>query len=172
MKAVSTLLIYALLLGCNADNSLPTKDSHVFIKPTTETYVISSPMEGVLMKDGQPLANTKIIRTLRWNDNEDGLTETFTTDEQGRFSLPIHEVDLTLGMLAQFVASVKLEAKIDGKIIDIWYNNKFEKGLNAETDGAISGLACELTAEEIVVETGLSKVMTICRWDNMPESAI
>lgn len=40
-------------------------------KREKQTYVISSPMEGILMQDGQPLANTTITRLLRWNDNND-----------------------------------------------------------------------------------------------------
>ncbi|MFL0799628.1 MAG: DUF4198 domain-containing protein [Agarilytica sp.] len=141
----------------------------MFIKPSTKTYVISSPMEGVLMKDGQPLANTKIIRTLTWNDNEDGLTETFTTDDQGRFSLPIHEVDLTLGMLAQFVAKAELSvySKNDDNIF--WYSSKFHAEIFSETNGEIENLTCDINDEEIPVQTDPMPILTKCRWTNMPK---
>ncbi len=144
----------------------------MFIKPSTETYVIFSPMEGVLMKDGQPLPNTKIIRTLRWNDNDDGLTETFTTDEQGRFSLPIHEEDLTLGVLTQFVAKTQLHVeKIEDSQL-IWYNSKMTPEIHSETGGELFQLSCDLDNEEIPVylnESVIATILTKCRWVNMPQ---
>ena len=176
LSAIKTLLIilfYFFLAGCDADISANRKvneEPEMFVKPATENYVIFSPLEGVLMRNGQPLANTKIIRRLRWNGNDEGLVEEFTTDIQGRFSLPVHEEALSLGMLSQFVGSAKLEVDIDGQLIDVWYNNKFEEGLYAETDGPLTDLVCDLDFEEIVIKAGLSKIMTICRWKDMPES--
>jgi hypothetical protein len=126
-------------------------------------------MEGVLMQDGRPLSNTKITRQLWWNGNKDGLVEEFLTDENGYFSLPLHEEALSLGMLSQFVASASIEAEVDGEMFDVWYNNKFENGLHVETDGEISNLVCDLQEEEIVLQAGLSKILTTCRWKNMPK---
>ena len=122
------------------------------------------------MQNGKPLANTSITRRLRWNGNDEGLVEEFVTDEQGRFSLPIHEEALALGMLNQFVSSAKLEVKIKDQIFDVWYNNKFEAELHAETNGLVSDLVCDLGVEEVVVKAGLSKIMTICRWKDIPNS--
>lgn len=141
-------------------------------KGTMKNYVISSPMEGVLMKNGKPSPNTKIIRRLRWNGNEEGLEEEFITDDNGRFSLPIHEEALSLGMLNQFVSSTQIDVNIDGQTVDVWYNNKFEEGLHAETEGPLIGLVCDMSADEVVVEPGLSKIVTICRWKEMPKSEI
>jgi hypothetical protein len=173
IKTLLIILYCIFLTGCDADNSANRKvneESEMFVKPTTENYVIFSPLEGVLMRNGQPLANTKIIRRLRWNGNDEGLMEEFTTDDQGRFSLPVHEEALSLGMLGQFVSSTKLEVDIGGQILDVWYNNKFEEGLYAETNGPITDLVCDLDFEEIVIKAGLSKIMTICQWKDMPES--
>ncbi len=141
----------------------------MFIKPSTETYVIFSPMEGVLMKDGQPLPNTKIVRTLRWNDNEGGLTETFTTDEEGRFSLPIHEVDLTLGMLTQFVAKAELSvySKNDDNLL--WYSSKLHPEIFSETNGKAENLTCDISSDEIAIQADPIPILTKCRWANMPK---
>ncbi len=157
--------------GCDsniATNKEANEEPEMFVKPKTENYVIISPMEGVLMQNGKPLVNTRITRRLRWNGNEEGLIEDFLTDEQGRFSLPIHEEALSLGMLSQFVGSAKLEVEIDGEVFDVWYNNKFEKEIFSESEGEISDLVCNLGNDEIVVKAGLSKIMTICRWKDMP----
>lgn len=142
----------------------------MFNNKKVKNYVISSSMEGVLLRGGKPLSHAKINRRLRWNGNDEGLVEQFLTDEHGRFSLPTYEIELSLGMLNQFVCSTKLEVEIEEDIYDVWYNNKFEGDLHAETDGPISDLVCDLSADEMVVEAGLSKIMTICRWANMPDS--
>ena len=172
IKTLPIVLYCIFLAGCDADISANRKvneEPEMFVKPTTENYVIFSPLEGVLKRNGQSLANTKIIRRLRWNGNDEGLIEEFTTDDQGRFSLPVHEEALSLGMLSQFVGSAKLEVEIDGQLVDVWYNNKFEEGLYAETNGPLTDLVCDLNFEEIVIKAGLSKIMTICRWKDMPE---
>lgn len=145
----------------------------MFSKPKTENYVIFSPMEGVLMQNGKPLANTKIIRRLRWNGNDEGLVEEFTTDGRGHFSLPIHEEALALGMLNQFVGKAELSVNIHDDIILIWYNNKLLPEAFAETGGQLDELACDLDSEEIPVYIGGSSVpniLTRCRWKNMPDS--
>lgn len=144
----------------------------MFFKPTTQQYVIASPMEGVLMKDGEPLRNTKIIRKLRWNSNDDGITTEFYTDENGFFSLPLHKETLTLGKLTQFVASTELNIETPEGIIELWYNNKFSGELHEETDGPIPKLVCDIHESEIAFHAGTSKILTRCRWEGMPEDYV
>lgn len=173
MKISLVMIFVAMLSGCSTDtssNTEPDKEPKMFGKKTMQTYVISSPMQGVLMKNGEPLAYTKFSRHLRWNGNEEGLVEEFTTDQNGFFSLPVHEENLDLGMLTQFTGSTHLQAEIDGEVFDIWYNNKFEGHVYAETGKELNNLVCDLTSEEVVVQAELSKIMTICRWPNMPDS--
>lgn len=144
----------------------------MFFKEKKENYVIFSPLEGVLMRDGKPLPNTKIIRKLRWNGNEDGLVEEFFTDDSGNFSLPIHEEELSLG-LAQFVSSAKLEVDIGGQRQGIWYSNKLLPEIHSETGGPISELSCDLNSEEIPVyleESIVPNISTKCRWKGMIEN--
>ena len=81
MKLLISLLSLTILLGCSGEsssqdkvaeenvNEISNKESTMlglFGKKETEKYVVSSPLEGILVKDGQPLVNTKIIRRLRW----------------------------------------------------------------------------------------------------------
>lgn len=134
-----------------------------------ESFVIASPLAGVLKFNNQPLANAKIIRRLRWNGNDAGLVQEFSTDGSGSFSVPSHEEALELGKLAQFVSSAKLEVEVDGELYDLWYSNKFEKELYAETGGELAQLVCDLDVDEVVVKSGLSKIMTVCRWAGMPD---
>lgn len=144
----------------------------MFFKPTTKQYVIASPMEGVLMKDGEPLPNAKIIRTLRWNGNQEGLTTIFYSNDQGYFSLPAHEETLTLGALEQFAANASFDVELNGKVHELWYNGKLAPELYAETGEPINELICDVDAEEIVVPGKYSNIMTRCRWREMPEDYV
>lgn len=90
----------------------------LFIKnPPPTSYVISSPLSGLLQKDGKPLPipNTKIIRRLRWNSNEDGIEQAFYSDENGYFDLLAHEDTLETTVPVPFVAKTDLYAIVDGK---------------------------------------------------------
>ena len=139
-------------------------------KSAKEKYVIFSPMQGVLMQNGKPLAYTKIIRRLRWNGNdEEGLVEEFMTDEAGRFSLPIHEEQLALGMLSQFVGKADLEVGTAEGREYLWSSSKFSPEVFAETDGELNELTCDMASEEIAVPMGPTSILTKCRWKNMPE---
>lgn len=161
-----------LFTACNADNATNNevlKAEDMFSKKKSENYVIFSPLEGVLMQEGNPLANTKIIRRLKWNGNEDGLVETFTSDELGRFSLPIHEEELSLGMLNQFVASADLEIETENGSDYLWTSSKFFPEIYTETDGKVAELVCDIASEEIAVPMGATSILTKCRWKDMPE---
>ena len=172
IKILLIILYCIFLAGCDADNSANRKvneEPEMFVKPTTENYVIFSPMEGVLMRNDQPLANTKIIRRLRWNGNDEGLVEEFATDDQGRFSLPVHEEALSLGMLSQFVGKADLEVKTESGKDYIWTSSKFFPEIFTETGGKISDLVCDIESEEVAVPMGPTSILTRCRWKNMPE---
>lgn len=142
----------------------------IFGKGDAEKFVIFSPMQGVLLKGGKPMANTKIIRRLRWNGNdEDGLVDEFTTDEAGRFSLPVHEEALSLGMLNQFVGKADLEIETADGQDYLWTSSKFSPEIFSETKGEMQELVCDIDAEEIAVPMGATSILTKCRWKNMPQ---
>jgi hypothetical protein len=172
MKIGLVMIFVAFLSGCSADNSSntePDQEPKMFGKNSTQTYVIFSPMKGVLLQDGKPLANAKIIRTLSWNDNDKKLVEEFVTDEQGRFNLTIHEEQLSLSMLSQFVGKADLEFETDAQRDYLWTSSKFYPEIYAETDGEVEDLVCDIAAEEIAVPMGPTSILTKCRWKNMPD---
>lgn len=137
-------------------------------KKPQKSYIIASPLEGILTKGGTPIPNAKIIRILRWPGNQEGLTQEFSTDSKGVFKLPAHEEILTMGLLTQFVSSFKLVYKGETRSYDLWYNNKFDEEIYSETGGKVSGLVCDINEQEIVFQVGLSRIMTVCRWNTMP----
>ncbi len=134
------------------------------------TYVICSPMEGVLMDKGKPLANTKIIRKLTWNANQEGLVEEFFTDEKGHFSLPLHEETFNMGsVLTQFAANQNLfVGKLEESSL-IWVSGQLSGELYGETAGKkIGSVVCDLSNEEAMVygeDQGF--LVTKCRWENI-----
>lgn len=144
----------------------------MFGKSEKQTYVISSPMEGTLTRNGTPLANTTIVRSLSWSGRDGRLEQKFATDDQGRFSLPIHEERLSLGRFTQFACSTYLGVEVEGERFDVWYNTKFEGHMYAENEGRqLPALICDLGNEEMVVRVGLSRITTVCRWAGMPPEA-
>lgn len=140
----------------------------MFINPTTKNYIIFSPLEGVLLQNGSPLPNAKIIRKLRWNGNEDGLITYFFSDDNGKFLLPVYEESLTLGLLDQFVSNAQIDVELDGKVYELWYSNKFEEHIYAENKAPVKGLVCDINDSELAVHSGLTTILSRCRWDDMP----
>lgn len=139
----------------------------LFGKKETEKYVISSPLEGVLMKDGVPLANTKIIRRLTWNGNEEGKTDEFMTDEKGYFSIPAHEEQLTLGKLVQFVSNIELFSESEKDENFFWYSNKFSGEVFSDFEKPLQALVCDINEKEDRVDLVHGAIYSKCRWDNI-----
>lgn len=168
-----SMLFYIFLMSCfvtvgGCKDSQSTQEFNV-PKPSPERYVIFSPMDGVLMRDGQPLANAKIVRKLTWNGNSEGHVQSFCTDEQGRFSLPLHEEELSLNMLTQFVAKADISVELEGNSVEIWYGSKTSQDLYSETDGPVDGLICDINNEEVAVPMRPVAILTRCRWNGMPK---
>lgn len=136
-------------------------------KSEKKTYVIASPIEGVLQKDGKPLSNIKMIRRLRWNGNEGGIFQKVITDRNGAFQFPLHEETLTMTKLAQFVAKADIEIEFEGEKVDLWYSTKFLEGLYDDTAGQfLNDLVCDISNSEERYRNGASKLSTLCRWND------
>jgi len=182
MKILICILSFTLLLGCSGESTsqdrviekeTSSKESNVlgiFGKKEEKSYVISSPLEGILVKDGKPLVNTKIIRRLRWNGNEEGVVDEHITDETGYFSLPVYEEVLSLSAMTEFVGSVELFAIEESDNNFFWYSPKRTKDLYSETNGPLTGVICDINNEEERVDVTHLGVLTKCRWDNMPST--
>ncbi len=186
MKVVIGMLSFIILLGCSGESTsqassavdnLPqetaNKESSVlglFGKKNAEKYVISSPIEGRLVKDGKPMENTKIIRRLRWNGNEEGVVDEFITDDTGYFSIPAHEEFLSIGTLAQFVSNIELFSESETDDNFFWYNNKFNGEVFSDFGGPIVDLICDTNKKEEHIELKHGAVYSKCLWDNMPEA--
>lgn len=140
------------------------------IGPGEKVYVTSSPLQGKILNNGTPVANARVIRKVRSNQHEDWVTEEFSTDDLGNFSLPVKEESYDLG-LAQFVSATQVDIEVDGEWVNVWYSNNTRGELNSEFGGEQpQGLVCDLTQNEIIINGSGFGILAKCSWNNMPDS--
>ena len=123
-----------------------------------------------MVSDGKPLANTKVIRRLRWNGNEDGVVDEFTTDDKGYFLLPVYEKKLSLSSMTEFVGKVELFAISESDDNFFWYSVKRSEELYSDFDGPLVDLVCDLEKPDITVEMKEFPGITRCRWAGMKDN--
>lgn len=181
MKLLINLLCFFTLLGCSAESVSEQKIETVKVKEESnmfglfgskeeKTYVIASPLEGRLIKNGDPLVNVKIIRKVYWNGNEEGVVDEFTADENGFFKIPVLEKILTLNSMVEFVAKVELFVEKESDDNFFWYSVKRSEEIYSDYDGPLVNLVCDLDEPELTVEMKEFPAMTRCRWDGMSAS--
>ena len=185
MKLIISILSFITLLGCSGESTsqariveqskskeVANKESSmlgIFGKDGKEKYVISSPLKGILMKGGTPLANTKITRYVEWTSFEGEKIDGFVTDDKGNFSIPAYEEILNLGKLAQFVGKILLIVELDGEEIAIWVVAKFDGETYSDLAGPLDELFCDLDSDRLSLDMPRSMISTRCRWQGMPE---
>jgi len=131
-----------------------------------EEVVIFSPMEGHITLNGNPVANAKIERWLKWK-NEDGEKDYFTTDNQGRFNIPIKKDIVTLSTVSQFVMAQEIRIYVNGDEHAIWYLSKGSKVEFGELGGKPVNFRCDLKDDLIRVEVDDGLLGTSCKWDSI-----
>lgn len=126
-----------------------------------------SEMSGVLMANGVPAANVRLVRTARWQSEHQDET---TTDADGRFHFPeMTERTVAKFLPMEFVASQKVVAFYDDAEIRIWGGVKRTPEANAEAKGEALDVACELIAEENYIEVSGGLIYSRCTWDVEPD---
>lgn len=163
------LIIGALSIwNCSADSGVAVsaeREGNMFGKAkNTESYVIASPLAGVLVRDGVPVKNAVLLRRLTWSGNEDGILQEFTTDDQGNFSLPAFEQELKLSFLVQFVGKSKIYFEREDPDHLIWYAPKFSGEMYSEMGGPLKDVVCDLASPKGAVDIGTWRVLTRCSW--------
>jgi hypothetical protein len=190
MKGIISALFITMLLSCSdavteesSDNkTLSTspirnqqdknnKENNMFSlfgKKELKNYYISSPLKGLLVKDGIPMANAKIIRHLVWNGNEDGIRDEIFTDENGYFDISAHQEALSLSAMTQFVGAISLFVESESEDNCVWYSAKYTPENYSDIEKPLTGLVFDLGREENGVDIGDSSVLIRGSWDNMP----
>ncbi len=164
---VSVLAI--ILVSCSSETK---ENTAMFLnQPTAKVYSITPSFKGVLTKEGKPLGNQKLIRKLKWNDNEEGIEQVFYTKENGEFELPPHEEELALGVLVEFVAKtdIYLEYPDSSSELYIWFSSKMDETLNSEFKELPQNVVCDIERAEQRISLRHGLCFTRCVWDNMPQ---
>lgn len=81
--------------------------------------VLFSPMQGKLTYKGKPASNAKIVRHIIWKD-EIGEKETFYSNENGEFNLPVKREKVKIPRLGEFVISQEIVVFYEGQQFEIW----------------------------------------------------
>ncbi len=191
MKGIISALLITTLLSCsdvetdekskqqtyqsstkNAEQASINKENNMFGlfgKKELKNYYISSPLQGQLVKDGQPMANTKIIRRLTWNDNEEGIWDEIFTDENGYFDIPAHQEKLPLGPMTEFIGGITLYAEEKNEENCVWHSTKREAHIYSDIEKPLVGLVLDLSKEELATRIG-NPILFRGSWDDMPET--
>ncbi|UTA48630.1 hypothetical protein L1F30_03580 [Simiduia sp. 21SJ11W-1] len=141
----------------------------MFFKAKKEDYYLASAFTATLTENNGPLSGVNVSRTVSWNGDDPKDVQHATTDANGLFSFPAIVRELAISPLAQFAANVHIEAHIGGEKHTLWYNSKLEAEENKEFGGEpLERVVCDLKSEEVALDLGFSRVLTICRWVNMP----
>jgi hypothetical protein len=192
MKGIISALLITMLLSCsdveidekskqqihqssteNAEQASINKENSMFGlfgKKELKNYYISSPLQGQLVKDGKPMVNTKIIRKLRWNDNDEGIWDEIFTDENGYFDIPAHQEKLALSTMTEFVGSITLFAEQESEENCFWNSSKREAHNYSDIKKPLTGLTFDLSKEELAADIDLNTVLFRGSWDDMPEA--
>ena len=126
------------------------------------TSWLFSEVTGVLRRDGQPLADVRVVRQYDYH----GITETDTrTDAEGCFHFP-EATTLSAGglLLQEYVVAQKLYIEVDGERHEIWSNTRRSRDNLAELGGRALVLTCELNDAMTLHREFGSILRTRCRW--------
>ena len=116
-----------------------------------------------LMRNGEPLKNTKIIRRWEWNALKQ---DTATTDSNGYFEFPaIYEKSISRLLPVELVIAQGVYVIENGEEKKIWSNSKREPEENSEFHGRPIVMSCEIT-DEMKIHREFDSIMnTLCKWE-------
>jgi len=128
---------------------------------------VFSEVKARLIKDGEPLKNTRVVRRWEWNKPREDST---TTDETGYFEFPaIFERSVSRLLPVELVIGQGLYVIENVEEKKIWSNSKREPEENAEFNGRPTELICEMTNEMEIDKDFDSRMRTLYTWE-IPKS--
>lgn len=130
-------------------------------------FIVSRALSGILQRDGKPIANAKITRSISWNESNSPLVDYFETDAHGRFAIPAKKQHLAISPLTQYVAKMGLTVEHGGTNSELWYEVIMDA--NPQPIGDTNNLVCEFEAQAQRIYSPSGLLGTTCRWKDMPE---
>ncbi|VAW57710.1 hypothetical protein MNBD_GAMMA07-678 [hydrothermal vent metagenome] len=164
ISKISLWLISTLVLV-----SFSLEGASMSLFSTKTEVVLSSPLEGILTYEGQPLPNVKIERKLSWYDGEGEQTDFVVTDEKGYFNLPIIKKELKVSGYVRLVIVQEIFSQYKNENALIWVMAKKTKSKYSEIGGKPVNIHCDLAIEPWIYRntTGTDGVTTRCKWDSI-----
>ncbi|BCD99356.1 DUF6795 domain-containing protein [Marinagarivorans cellulosilyticus] len=160
LKATLLTLLFASVSG--ACMSIPS------LNPFKKEVVLMSPLKGVLLKGGQPLANVDIEVVIVMPGGEERIYK-HQTASTGEFDLPVIKDTMTLGPMTEFAVSQFVDVFINGVKDTIWSAAKREPGLFAERHPASEtiGLVCDINNQKTRYSERAGVISTKCTWKSL-----
>jgi Domain of unknown function (DUF6795) len=126
-----------------------------------------SKMTGLIIKDGKPVKDALIRRTVDFQSKREDGTK---TDENGRFELPlISERTVTKFLPQEFVVGQLVFVEYQGVEYKVWEGVKRSKEENSEAQGKALDVVCNLDAEEESTRFDRHYFISRCKWDVVQE---
>jgi len=124
-----------------------------------------SEVNGVVVKDGSPIAGAEVIQTVSYGGGKK-VRNTTTTNSWGEFhfdTLFTHSISTLLP--GESAYSQGLVIKHDGADIEGWTLVKRDDKENSELGGQKINLLCDVDGENLRQETPGNRVLLgVCRW--------
>ena len=132
-----------------------------------EQICLMSAVSGQLVKDGQPITNTKLVRQLSYVYKDGFHIDETVTDAEGHFNFPaVFEKKKRFAFLNVFQIGQVIEAVVNNENIIIWQGIKYDREENAEGRGKSIEISCHVDREEQrQVRIDQSKYFVRCDWD-------
>lgn len=126
-----------------------------------------SKITGVIVKDGKPVKNALITRTVDFQSKREDEAK---TDENGRFELPVvTERTITKFLPQEFVVGQLIFVEHQGIKYKVWEGVKRSKEENSESQGKELDVYCDLDAEEESIRFDRHYFISRCKWDVIQE---
>jgi hypothetical protein len=126
-----------------------------------------SGISGVIMLDGKPVANARLVRTA---DRDGAKTDETMTDKDGRFSFPaMFERTVAKYLPQEFVSAQQIHVHFEGKNYEMWTGVKRKQEENTESRGKPLVVKCELNSARNTIYVDHAVYITMCTWDVEPD---
>ena len=153
------------------------EDMFSWFKKKKEVF-LSPEVNGVVTKNGAPIANLEIIRSLMYLDEIDR-RDTAITDEDGRFHFPKKTIFSSIPnkLIVENRISQEIFIESESTLIPLWVANQSGIKEIPEYSEKLAFLECELTNKRVAFEFKKNNnehlnyvASSICRWetDYMP----
>ena len=108
-----------------------------------------SEVNGVVLKDGKPVANAEVTRYFHWHWKDRKSNESTTTNSQGEFHFDaVREKSVTASlMFHEPLVSQDIKIFVDGQEYKAWRFTKHDYEDNGELNGRAIKMKCALETE-------------------------